>query len=332
VADGTRALARAAKVYAALVGGLVLVWALTSAGYFWPVWPAIVLGTPLAAWAWLVLVDVRPELFAERKIPAEIARVGGVWAVGSAFFVSVWAVTSRGYFWPAWPILVAGGVVALVMTRSRGQADERIAVLETSRAGAVNQQEAELRRIERDLHDGAQARLVALGISLGMAEQKLASDPAAAREHLEDARRGTQEALEELRRLARGIHPPVLTDRGLGAAVSALADRTPLAVSVDVDLPERPPAAVETAAYFVVAESLANAGKHGDAKRVDIAIREERGALEVRIVDDGVGGADPSGSGLTGLAQRVGALDGTLRVRSPEGGPTTVEAVIPCAS
>jgi signal transduction histidine kinase len=196
----------------------------------------------------------------------------------------------------------------------------------------VEQQETDLERIERDLHDGAQARLVALGMSLGMAEQKLASDPEAAQELLAEARRGTREALEELRSLARGIHPPVLADRGLAAAISALADRTPLTVNVAVDVPRRPPRAVETAAYFVAAEALANTGKHANASQVDIVVREEGGDLVVEIVDDGGGGADPTGNGLRGLARRVQALDGRLEITSPEGGPTTIRAVIPCAS
>jgi signal transduction histidine kinase len=169
-------------------------------------------------------------------------------------------------------------------------------------------------------------------MSLGMAEQKLASDPEAAQELLAEARRGTREALEELRSLARGIHPPVLADRGLAAAISALADRTPLTVNVAVDVPRRPPRAVETAAYFVAAEALANTGKHANASQVDIVVREEGGDLVVEIVDDGGGGADPTGNGLRGLARRVQALDGRLEITSPEGGPTTIRAVIPCAS
>jgi len=196
----------------------------------------------------------------------------------------------------------------------------------------MNQQESELRRIERDLHDGAQARLVALGMSLGMAEQKLASDPVAAQRLLADARRGAHEALEDLRDLARGIHPPVLADRGLEAAIAALADRTPIKVNVAVDVDRRPEPPVETAAYFVVAEALANAGKHSDADQVDIAVRREDDELVVEIVDDGRGGADPAGNGLAGLARRVEALDGTLELTSPQGGPTTLRAVMPCGS
>ena len=204
-------------------------------------------------------------------------------------------LTGHGYFWPVWPILVLliifGVHAAFVLGPAwrNGTLAERVAALETSRAGAVDQQDAELRRIERDLHDGAQARLVALGMSLGMAEQKLASDPDGARELLADARRGAHEALEELRDLARGIHPPVLADRGLEAAIAALASRTPLHVRVLVDVDDRPAPPVESAAYFVVAEALANTGKHAHAEHVDIAVRRRRDSMLVEIVDDGVG-------------------------------------------
>jgi signal transduction histidine kinase len=213
----------------------------------------------------------------------------------------------------------------------RGQLAARIAALETSRASAVEGQEAQLRRIERDLHDGAQARLVALGMNLGMAERKLGSDPEAARELLTEARRGAHEALQELRDLARGIAPPLLADRGLEAAIAGLASRTPLHVRLTADLERRPPAAVESAAYFVVSEALANAGKHACAEHVDVVERLRGPSLLVEVADDGVGGADVTGSGLVGLARRVSALDGRFEVTSPPGGPTTVRAVMPCA-
>ena len=209
---------------------------------------------------------------------------------------------------------------------------ERIDVLTSTRAGAVDAQEEKLRRIERDLHDGAQARLVALGMSLGMAEQKLdAAEPAEARELLAEARAGAEHALRELRDLARGIHPPVLADRGLEAAVRSLADLSPLQVSVSVDVGERSPVAVESAAYFVSAEGLANAAKHAQATRVEIRIARRGALLRIEIIDDGVGGADLEGSGLRGLRGRVQALDGTFRLVSPPGGPTVLTAELPCA-
>ncbi|HEY6397132.1 MAG TPA: histidine kinase, partial [Solirubrobacteraceae bacterium] len=184
--------------------------------------------------------------------------------------------------------------------------------------------------IERDLHDGAQARLVALGMSLGMAEQKLATDADAARALLAEARAGAGEALRELRDLARGIHPPVLADRGLEAAVRSLAAASPIPVTVSVDNPGRTRPPVETAAYFVVAEALANAGKHAGASRLSVRIARSGGVLALEIEDDGVGGADASGSGLSGLRRRVEALDGSLTVASPPGGPTIVRSVLPC--
>jgi signal transduction histidine kinase len=321
-----RGLVIHAAIYAVLNGALVLSWAFVGGGYFWPEWTLIALGAPLAMHAWVELVEER------RWRPRGLAVHFGVSAVLAVFFVLVWAVTTRGYFWPFWPLLplALALLIDAVVTLPRRGARERIAVLEETRAGAVDLQESELRRIERDLHDGAQARLVALGMSLGMAEQKLASDPAAAQALLAEARQGTHEALEELRSLARGIHPPVLADRGLEAAISALADRTPLKVDVSVHLPQRPPAAVETAAYFVAAEALANAGKHAQADRVAIQVAYGAGWLVVEVADDGHGGADAGGSGLRGLARRVEALDGHLQVLSPTGGPTTIRAVIPC--
>jgi signal transduction histidine kinase len=257
------------------------------------------------------------------------ARYVGLAAVAVVFFRLCWALTGGGYFWAMWPIFAI--VLALVFTALALRSRRRITQLEETRAGAVDQQEAELARIERDLHDGAQARLVALGMNLGMAEQKFASDPEAAHALLAEARQGTQEALEELRSLARGIRPPVLADRGLQAAIDALAQRTPLQMHVTVDVPERLTGALETTAYYVVAEALANTGKHANAESVDIDVHTENGSLIVRVVDNGAGGADANGSGLRGLARRVEAVDGTLDVTSPVGGPTTVRAVLPCA-
>jgi len=207
---------------------------------------------------------------------------------------------------------------------------ERVEVLTSTRAGAVNAQAAELQRIERDLHDGAQARLVALAMNLGMAEDKFDSDPEQARELLAEARGEAKTALTELRDLARGIHPPILSDRGLEAAVTALAARSPLAVTIEADLPERLPPAVEAAAYFVVAEALANATKHSRALRVLVRLHAADRRLVVEVADDGVGGADAEGAGLLGLRRRVEALDGELHVVSPRSSGTTLHAEVPC--
>lgn len=315
----------------ALVNVLAIaIWAATTPGrYFWPMWTLVPLGVALAVHAWTVYVGEKPEL-----LPRGLALHAGVSSGLAVLLVLIWAITTHGYFWPLWPMLAFAIVflVHLAVDRRFRRQSERIEQLESTRAGAVDQQDLELRRIERNLHDGAQAQLVALGMSIGMAEQKLASDPEGAQRLLAEARRGAREALEELRTLARGIHPPVLADRGLEAAIGALADRTPLTVRVAVDVAERPPASVETAAYYVVAEALANVGKHALAERVDIAVRREGDELTIEVTDDGIGGADPSGNGLLGLARRVEALDGSVRVVSPAGGPTTIEAVMPCAS
>jgi signal transduction histidine kinase len=193
--------------------------------------------------------------------------------------------------------------------------------------------EAERRRIERDLHDGAQQRLVALAMNLGMAKEKFDKDPGAARALMEEAHREAKQAMVELRNLARGIHPAVLSDRGLDAALSSLAGRALLPVAVDVQVPERPPAAVETTAYFVVAEALTNIARHSGASRAAVTVARQNGHLKVEVTDDGIGGADTSrGTGLAGLLDRVQAVDGTLHIHSPAGGPTILTVELPCES
>jgi signal transduction histidine kinase len=312
---------------------LVVIWALTTRGYFWPIWPILSLSLVVGIPGWIVLVLERPEITTRFMLGSKALAIQiGISAVLLGFLVAVWALAGGGYFWPIWPALgfALAAIVHAAVLYARSQ--HRIQELETSRAGAVDVQETELRRIERDLHDGAQARLVALGMSLGMAEQKLKTDPEAAGALLAEARRGAGEALEELRVLARGIHPPILTDRGLEAAVTALTARSPVPVKLSVDVALRPEPAVETAAYFVVAEAVANAIKYAHPTRLDIRIGRLRDTLTVEVEDDGSGGADPGGDGLKGLTQRVQALDGYLNVTSPVGGPTTVRALLPCGS
>jgi signal transduction histidine kinase len=320
-------------ISASLVLALIVVWwATTPDRYFWPVWPLLSLSLVVGIPGWIVLVRERPKLTRFALGSEALAIQVGVSAILLSFLTGVWAVTTRGYFWPGWPALGLGLLAAVSAAGVYGQREHRIRRLEQTRAGAVDVQESELRRIERDLHDGAQARLVALGMSLGQAEQALETDPDAARKLLSEARQGAREALEELRDLARGIRPPVLTDRGLEPAITALTARTPLAVTLSIRTEGRYPSAVETAAYFTVAEALANAIKHTSAKRIAIDIEAADGVLVVQVVDDGAGGADPSGPGLTGLRQRVEALDGRLTVQSPADGPTTVRAELPCES
>ncbi|MEW2162341.1 sensor domain-containing protein [Streptomyces sp. NPDC007084] len=212
---------------------------------------------------------------------------------------------------------------------------QRVELLTATRAGAVAAHGAELRRIERDLHDGAQARLVALSMRIGLAKRAYDRDPEAARQLLDDAQDQAEQALAELRHVVRGIHPPVLTDRGLDGAVRALAASSGLSVEVSaqgvVDGP-RAPAAVEAAAYFVVAEALTNAVKHSGASRAEVELVRTPMLLRVLVRDHGRGGADESaGSGLLGVRRRVAALDGKVSLASPAGGPTEIEVELPCA-
>ena len=208
----------------------------------------------------------------------------------------------------------------------------RVTRLSRSRADAVDTATTQLRRLERDLHDGAQARLVALGMSLRAAERLIPSRPDAAAALVAEARETSLKVLDELRSLVRGICPPVLADRGLADAVRALALDTPLRTDVQVDLQGRPALPVETACYFAVAEALTNAVKHASARSVTIRIEHHDGALRITVVDDGIGGADPrNGSGLAGLERRLGTFDGVLAVSSPPGGPTIVAIEVPCA-
>jgi signal transduction histidine kinase len=215
----------------------------------------------------------------------------------------------------------------------RAVIEERLEQLETSRSAAVDSAEAERRRIERDLHDGAQQRLVALAATLGDARQHFDSDPEAAREMVGSAHEEAKAALKEIRDLVRGINPVILQDRGLDAALSAIVARSPVPVDLEVRLAERPPAAVESAAYFVVAEALTNVARHADATRAHVAVARSGNRLVVEVRDDGRGGADASvGTGLQGLRDRVGALGGTMYVLSPVGGPTTIMVELPCGS
>jgi signal transduction histidine kinase len=219
---------------------------------------------------------------------------------------------------------------------------ERVDTLAETRAEAVDVQAAELRRIERDLHDGAQARLVSSGMTLGMAIDVLDDDPEAARAMLKEAQSTTRDALADLRGVVRGIHPPVLADRGLVGAVRALAEQMALPVQVTSVLGDRrPPAPVESAAYFAIAECLTNIGKHAHATHALVDLRHDPapdatqagtlGVLSVVVEDDGVGGArrDPEG-GLAGIERRLAVFDGTLDVTSPPGGPTRVAMTLPC--
>jgi signal transduction histidine kinase len=254
------------------------------------------------------------------------ARADLCWVVGSGLLL-------LGLLWG--PRLLAAsariGRASLAPTEKAALA-LRVAQLTESRSDALDVQAAEIRRIERDLHDGAQARLVAMGMNLGAAEALLEKNPDEARALLAGVRESSVKALDELRNLVRGIHPPVLAERGLGDAIRALALAAPLRVDVTVDLPGRLEAPVESAAYFAVSEALTNVIKHAGARTASIDVRHDGGTLRIIVTDDGVGGADAAhGTGLHGVDRRLGTFDGVLALSSPRGGPTMVMMELPCA-
>ncbi|MGA4670606.1 sensor histidine kinase [Propionibacteriaceae bacterium Y1923] len=244
---------------------------------------------------------------------------GLIFLVTTPFVLRGWATVQTG--------------VSNLLLNSRADSRAQIASLTESRA-AVRQAESDaLRRLERDIHDGPQQRLVRLNMDLARAKRQAATDPEKAEQLIGDAMAATQETLAELRQLSRGIAPPVLVDRGLEAAITEAAARSIVPVTVYADLPERLPDHVETAAYFAVSEALANVNKHSQAFGADVFIGVQDQWLFATVTDDGVGGASlAKGHGLAGLAERLKGVDGILTVTSPEGGPTTIEAVLPCAS
>ncbi len=209
----------------------------------------------------------------------------------------------------------------------------RVESLTASRADVVHAADAERRRIERDLHDGTQQRLTSLALNLGIARATLTDLPAPADQAIAQAHDEAKQALAELREFVRGMHPAVLDDRGLDAALSGIAARAPLPVRLRVTVADRAPPAVEAVAYFVVSEALTNVAKHANATTVDVTVERVGDRLHITVSDNGCGGADPNrGTGLRGLAQRVGSVDGTLDIDSPAGGPTTIVAALPCGS
>ncbi|MEV0405964.1 sensor domain-containing protein [Actinoallomurus sp. NPDC050550] len=249
---------------------------------------------------------------------------------------------------PAVPVGLTVALVAMYAVRAVGAAHgaiaryllgpnetqalrARTAQLQASRARGVDAAEAERRRIERDLHDGAQQQLLAVAMDLGRARAKLETDPVAAQELIQQAHAGAKEAIAELRNLARGIYPAILTDRGLDAAISAVAARAQVPVEVEIDLPTRPPAAVESIAYFIVSEALTNTAKYARATQAYVRITRDQSWVVVEVSDNGVGGATAApGGGLAGLADRAAGIDGILTVNSPAGGPTVIRADLPC--
>ncbi|MEV3991999.1 sensor domain-containing protein [Streptomyces sp. NPDC049837] len=282
-------------------------------------------GDGLLPWLWAVLKDPvawRTALYGFIRLP---------WGV------LTFTVTLVGLIvlWPVLPYLVRGLANAdRAMVRGllppSDELERRIAELESDRGVVVDTAAADLRRIERDLHDGAQARLVALAMGLGLAKEKLLEDPEAAAAMVDEAHGEVKLALQELRDLARGIHPAVLTDRGLDAALSAVAARCTVPVKVTVDLAERPAEAIEGIAYFTVSELLQNVSKHSRARNAAVEVWRADDRMLIQVTDDGCGGARlDGGTGMAGLAERLGAVDGLFLLESPAGGPTTVTAELP---
>jgi signal transduction histidine kinase len=327
-----RGSALSLQIALSAIAGFVttLLWAVTGGGYFWPAW----IWFALAVAAGLHVVILRALTAAPG--PYRALRIHGeATALLVGVYVAIWLLAGAGTFWPVWPLsvfvtaLAVHAVVVWQRPRREQQLEERVDELTRTRRGAVDVQAAELRRIERDLHDGAQARLVALSMHLGRAEARLDDQPELA-ELLRQARDEAGSAIAELRDLARGISPPVLADRGLAAALEGLGRRSAIPVTVEAEIVRRPPPVVETAAYFVAAEALTNAAKHAGGAPARVRAVEEGDALIVEVADSGKGGADPDGGGLTGLRHRVEALDGRLVVTSPAGGGTVVRAELPC--
>jgi signal transduction histidine kinase len=298
------------------LAGLVLAWVL----------PLILLLVPA-----FVRRDPDGAVTRVRFGPLTVGSVDAAWgafACGIAILLVVTPMVTRQL------LALDAGLAGALLGHSAADLRTRVRALETSRAGVVDAGDRERRRLERDLHDGAQQRLVALAMVLGRAQRRLGddSDPVV-RSLLAEARTNAGEAITELRELARGLHPPVLTDHGLDAALAAVAARLPVPVAVDITALPRPRATIEAVAYFVACEALTNIAKHANATRAAVHIVRTGDTLCLEVRDDGVGGADPTlGSGLKGIAERVAGVDGTVSLDSPDGGPTTLRVVLPCAS
>jgi signal transduction histidine kinase len=264
-----------------------------------------------------------PAFFTVDTVPEAIpvALLGILLAMGAAY---IFIVLARAHaVFASW----------LIGPDDRKELAERVEVLSESRSRMVGVSLDDRRNIERDIHDSTQPKLVNLAMSLGMAKEKIDSDPARARELVTAAHIEAREVLAEIRNLVRGLHPSILTDRGLEAAIRSLAGYCAVPVRIDVELPERPPEAVETTAYYIIAESLTNVAKHSQATEAHVMVRKENGNLLIEIEDDGIGGAVPApASGLSGLQDRAAALDGRLTISSPSGGPTRISARLPCES
>jgi signal transduction histidine kinase len=328
----------AAAVASMVVGlAVTIMWIAAGGGYYWP------------RWVWLAgLTLVAPPAIAahlqRRPRPRQaLAAHADTAAALCVYTIVIWCIAgARAPFWPAWVIAsviaTVGGHALLAYLNQLGwfagsrALSQRVDTLTRTRRGALEVQDAQLRRIERDLHDGAQARLVALTMHLGRAEARLGHDPDTAT-LVRAARAEAASAITELRDLVRGIAPPVLADRGLPAALRSLAQRSAVPVTItDTSPTVRLPPAVENAAYFVAAEALTNVAKHASPASAHLTLVMTKQTLIIEVSDNGPGGAIAEGNGLVGLRARVEALDGTFTVVSPVGGPTLIRAELPCES
>jgi signal transduction histidine kinase len=303
--------------------------------------PLAIVGFTLVVSVWAGSLALFALPLTVLAMPGHVAQFGFIdihagWPAAAAgalgflgLLVAPWV--SRG--WATVDTVMGSGLLGRSATEEIVELEDRVDTLVISRSHAIEIAEAERRRIERDLHDGAQQRLVALAMDLGMARQKRDTDPEGAKALVDDAHQEAKRAIVELRDLARGIHPVALGDRGLNGAIPALAGRCPLPIDVSVELTDRPTPSIEGMAYFIVSECLANTVKYASASRGSVRIHQDGERLHIEITDDGVGGAQPAlGSGLRGLADRAESVDGHFEVWSPLGGPTVIRAELPCAS
>ncbi|MGW2812352.1 histidine kinase [Streptomyces sp. NPDC001415] len=280
-------------------------------------WASAAACTFVYSWVWALPVNDQPTGWTEAYVAITV--LGVLLLIAMPWFAALVAgLDSRA------------ATVLLGPNRAK-ELERRVEDLAESRADILDAADLERRRIERDLHDGAQQRLVSLAMNLGIARATLTDLPPEARAVIDEAHREAKEAIEELSNLVRGLHPAVLEDRGLDAAISGIAARAPFPVELTVDLAERPSPTVEAVAYFVVSETLANVAKHARATRCSVQVRRRAQLLTITVSDNGVGGADPAGgTGLLGLRKRVGSVDGTIRINSPHGGPTVITVELPC--
>ena len=306
-------------------------------GYSIVYFPLAVLTFSVSIGGWAISLSLLSLPWWLHRVPSHRADFGVFTATGQT---AAWWLFGAGILVALLTALLTFGLTSVegqfaraLLGPTQRDLERRVDELESSRSRVVDSAEAERRRIERDLHDGAQQRLVAVAMNLGRARANFDKDPAAARQLLEEAHQDSKQALTELRDLARGIHPAVLTDRGLDAALSGLAGSSPVPVRATVNVEPRCSPTVEAIAYFVVSEALANVSKHAQATSVQIEVERVHNRLQVTVRDDGIGGAYPAGgTGLSGLRDRVAGVDGSLTIVSPPGGPTELRAELPCGS